>query len=92
MAIARMTEEIVAAVPARVGLLADVSEAVKAAGVNITAISAYERDGQGVFLLVTDDNAKASVALARLNADIRVKDVVIVELPDRPGALEDVAR
>jgi hypothetical protein len=92
MTVARMTKEIIAVVPARVGLLADVTEAIKVAGVNITAVSAYERDGQGKFLLVTDDNDAASKALARLNADVREKDVVVVELPDRPGALEEVAR
>lgn len=85
-------KEIVATIPTRVGLLADVTEALRTAGVNIAAVSAYERDGKGKFLLVTDDNAKAAAALGRLNAEVREKVVVVVELPDHPGALEEVAR
>lgn len=89
---AHLATEIVAAIPARVGLLADVTDAIKAAGVNISAVSAYERDGVGKFLLVTDDNAKALAALGRLNAETREREVVVLELADQPGALEEAAR
>jgi hypothetical protein len=92
MATARITNEIVATIPSRVGLLADVCDAIREAGVNITAVSAYERQGTGKFLLVTSDNAKASAALGRLNAAIVDKQVVAIEMDNRPGALEEVAR
>jgi hypothetical protein len=78
--------------PTRVGLLADVAEALREAGVNIMAISAYERDGEGKFLMVTDDNVKATAALARLSAEVRARAVVAVEMPNRAGALDEVAR
>ena len=78
--------------PARVGLLADVTDAIGRAGVNITAISAYERDGEGKFLLVTGDNGKALDALHRLNAEVREKGVILLELDNRPGALEEATR
>lgn len=89
---ARMNNQLVAKMPARVGLLADVTDAVKSAGVNITALSAYERDGQGKFLLVTDDNAKATAALARLNAEVKEKSVIEVDLTNEVGALQAVSR
>lgn len=92
MATARMTTELVAKIPARVGLLADVAEAIRAEGVNILAISAYERDGVGKFLLVTSDNDKAAKAATGFGAEIVQKSVVAVEMPDRPGALEEAAR
>ena len=72
--------------------MADATAAIKATGVNIAAISAYERDGEGKLLLVTDDNAKAAQALARLNAEVREKGVLLVDLEDRPGTLEAAAR
>lgn len=89
---ARLASQIVATIPNRVGLLADVAEAVRGAGVNVTAVSAYAREGEGKFLMVTSDNAKASEALGRLNAEVREKTVVVAELQDRPGALEEAAR
>ncbi len=92
MARAHVAKQLVAKIPARVGLLADVAEAIRQAGVNITAVSAYERDGVGKFLLVTSDNTKATAALGRLNAEVAEKTVVAIEVPDEPGALEAVAR
>jgi hypothetical protein len=92
MATARMATQIAATIPARVGLLADVCEALHASGVNITAISAYERDGIGKFLMVTSNNAEAAKALSRLNADYLEKPVLAVELANEPGALEEATR
>lgn len=86
---ARLTDQLVANIPARVGILADVAQALHEAGVNISAISAYERDGIGKFLLVTDDNEKAKAALARLNADVHDRSVLVLQMHDKPGALED---
>ena len=92
MAQVRRAKQLVATMPTRVGLLADISEAIRSAGVNITAISGYEREGQAKFLLVTDDSAKAAEALGRMAADVREKDVVLVELDNRVGALADAAK
>ena len=92
MATARMAKQIAATIPARVGLLADMCEALHASGVNISAISAYERDGIGKFLMVTSNNAEAAKALSRLNADYVEKPVLAVEFANEPGALEAAAR
>lgn len=92
MSKARMASQIAATIPARIGLLADVCEALREASVNVTSISAYERDGIGKFLLVTSNNAEAMKALSRLNADFVEKPVLEVELPNEPGALEEAAR
>jgi hypothetical protein len=89
---AHIVPEIVAKLPARVGLLADISAAIRQAGVNITAVSAYERNGEGKFLLVTSDNAKAVEALVAMGAETKDKAVVSVEMPNRPGALEETTR
>ncbi len=89
---AHLATQLVVSMPTRVGLLADLTDAIKEAGVNITAISAYERDGEGKFLMLTDDNDKASAALARLNANVREKSAIVLGLENRPGALEDAVR
>jgi hypothetical protein len=89
---ARIVQEIVVKMPARVGLLADISAAIRQVGVNITAVSAYEREGEGKFLLVTSDSAKAIQALSAMGAQITEKTVVSADMPNRPGALEKAAR
>jgi hypothetical protein len=89
---AHIVKEIVAKMPTRVGLLADISAAIRQAGVNITAMSAYEREGEGKFLLVTSDNAKAVQALAAMGAQTTEKTVVSADMPNRPGALEEAVR
>jgi len=89
---AHIVKEIVAKMPTKVGLLADISAAMRQVGVNITAVSAYEREGEGKFLLVTSDSAKAVQALAAMGAQTTEKTVVSADMPNRPGALEEAAR
>ena len=91
MIAARLERQLVASMPARMGLLAEASGALKGAGVNITAISAYERDGVAKFLLVTGDVARAAATLGALGADVSERTAVAITLPDEPGALQDVA-
>lgn len=92
MAQAMMAKQLHAMFPTRVGLLADITGALKQAGVNIRAICAYEFEGRGEFMMVTDDNAKATEAMTALGGQVEESDVVAVELPDRVGALDDVAQ
>ncbi len=92
MTSARTAMQLVCSVPTKVGLLADIAEALRLADVNIIAISGYERDGQAKFLMVTTDNAKATAAICGVGADVREKSVVVVDMPNKPGALEVAAR
>ena len=92
MAKVQLRNEIVFRAPTRIGLLADVCEALAAAGVDIEAIGAYDKAGQGEFLLVTSDNRATGEALAGLSGEIDMVPVVTVEVPDEPGALGAVAR
>jgi len=72
----------------RVGLLADVTAALASKKINMTALVAYELDKQGVFMMLTDNNAAAKKVLAKYGAKAVEEDVVLLELPDRPGALQ----
>ena len=92
MVTARIAKELVFKTPTRVGLLADVAEALASAGVNITAIGAYDKDGMGEFLLVTSDEATAAATLAGLGGDVTETEVVVVVVDNEPGALASVAR
>ncbi len=85
---ARVVQELFVTAPNRVGLLAQVTEAISEAGVDIYAIAGYEKDGRGEFMIVTSDNERATVSLANIiNMSVVRKDVVMLDLPAEPGSL-----
>ena len=92
MAKARKVKEISFTMPNRVGLLSEITKAIAGAKVNITSICAYAMEKSAYFMLTTDGNAKAKKALAPLGVGIEEKDVVEVELPNKSGELEKVAK
>jgi hypothetical protein len=92
MAKARKVKEIRLSMPNRVGLLSEVTTAVANAKVNINAICAYALENTAFFNLITNSNAKAKKALAPLGFGIEEKDVIQVELPNKPGELQKVAK
>jgi len=89
---ARKVKEISFTMPNKVGLLSEVTMAVAGAKVNITAICAYAMGDSALFLLTVDSNAKAKKSLALLGVGIEERDVVEVEMPNKPGELQKVAR
>jgi hypothetical protein len=87
-----LRNEILYKAPTRVGLLADVTEALRDAGVNILAIGAYDKGDMGEFLMITSDNKKAFEALEKLGGEMDMSSVVVAEVPNRPGELAVIAR
>ena len=76
----------------RPGALADVAEALGKAGINIEGMCGFVSAGQGVGHLLVQDPAAARRALSGLCEIRDEREVLVVELEDRPGALGDVAR
>jgi hypothetical protein len=74
------------------GVLARVCGALAGGGVNLRAISVSDSVDDAVLRLVVDDDAKALEILETAGALCVSRDVVEVALPDRPGALVEVAR
>jgi hypothetical protein len=92
MAKARKVRELSFTMQNRVGLLSEVTTAIAGAKVNITAICAYAMENTAYFMLTVDSNAKAKKALASLGVAIEEKDVVEVEMSNKPGELQKVAK
>jgi len=92
MAKARKVKEISFTMPNRVGLLSEVTTAVAGAKVNITGICAYAMENSAYFMLTVDSSAKAKKALALLGVGIEERDVVEVEMANKPGELQKVAK
>jgi hypothetical protein len=73
-------------------LLSGVSRAISGASVNITAICAYAMGDTAYFMLTTASNVKTKKALESWGVAIEERDVVEVELLNRPGELQKVAK
>jgi hypothetical protein len=91
MAKAVKAKQLIFSLPNKVGLLSEVASAIAAANVNIEAVCAYER-GYGYFMMVTDNNTKAKKVLSKMGAEVHVEDVLSVEVPNKVGQLEKVAK
>lgn len=75
------------------GILAELGEALGRAGINIEGFCGYASGGTGVVHLLVDDAAAARGALEGTGISVQdERDVVVVEIDDRPGALGVIAR
>jgi len=75
------------------GVLARLGEAAGAAGINIEGISAFTGQGKGVVHVLVEDAEGALEVLAAAGLDVRAaREVLLVEIADRPGALGEVCR
>ncbi len=92
MAKARKAKEISFTMPNKAGLLLEVTQAIAGERVNITALCAYAMGDTAYFMLTTASNVKVKKALAPLGVTIEERDVVEVELLNRPGELQKVAK
>ncbi len=76
----------------RPGLLSEVTAALAGAKVNIAAICAYAWDDTAYFDMTTDSNAKAKKALSALKLKVDEEDVIAVEMANKVGELQKVAK
>lgn len=78
----------------RIGTLANITEALGGAGINIDAISAYEHGGKAVFRVITSDPMSARKAVERVHGvnDVSISEVVVARLENRPGELGKLTR
>ncbi len=88
-----MAKDLTVILEDRPGTLADMGEALGRAGVNIDGVAGIAVDGRGVIHVLVEDAAAARSALE--GAGIKVegdRDVLVLDVEDRPGALGEVAR
>ncbi|GAA4620554.1 ACT domain-containing protein [Actinoallomurus vinaceus] len=79
----------------RPGELARLGEITGEAGVNIHGLAAFTGEGKGVIHVLVDDDDAARCGEALEAATIAVADereVLVVDIEDRPGALGELAR
>ena len=77
----------------RPGTLADLSEALGNAGVNIEGICGMRTGGKGVVHVLVSEASKARNALEVNHIQVsEVVEVLVMEVEDRPGNLGNIAR
>ena len=91
MARAKRVKQLSFTIPNKSGLLSEITTAVAGTKANINAICAYEQDKRAYFLLITDSNAKAKKLLDKLKIKTKEEEVVLVEMPNNVGKLQEVA-
>jgi hypothetical protein len=78
--------------PNRIGLLSELSSFLTAAKINIEAICAYGMGDEGYFMIVTDNNAKAKKVISQMGAEVKVEEVIAVEMPNKVGQMRQAAK
>ena len=74
------------------GLLSEITTRLSKAKVNISAACAYAWDDTAYFDMTTDSNAKAKKALKDLKLEFEEEDVIVVEMQNKVGELDKVAK
>ncbi len=87
---ARPAKELVLRMPNEIGTLNVISKTLSDKGINLTAVSAWVEGAEVVIRLLTDDNARAADALKAQRYPAREVDVIVADLPHKPGMLRRV--
>jgi hypothetical protein len=85
-----MTEFIVELID-RPGSLAALAQRLASAGVNIEALAGWNAGGEGVVRMVVSDPDAARRVLSDAGVRFDERSVLTVSLPNRPGALAEMA-
>lgn len=88
-----MTSDLTVILEDRPGTLADVGEALGKAGINIDGLCGFPVEGKGCLHLLLEDAASARSALKAVGIEVRdERQVLVLEVEDRPGTFGDVSR
>lgn len=78
-------------VPDRPGMLGEIASALGEKKINLRAVNAWVEGTEGVVRLVADKHGAAMKALAARGWQPEEREVLELELPDKPGALGEKA-
>ncbi len=78
-------------VPDRAGMLGEIATALGEKKINLRAVNAWVEGSEGVVRIVVDKHAAAKKLLAQKGWAPEERDVIEIELADKPGALGEAA-
>jgi len=76
----------------RIGLLADVSEALAHSRINISSISVEASARTAIVRVLAENTSSGRKALEKAGFKVADNDAVMLSLPDRPGEFAKVSR
>jgi hypothetical protein len=86
----RQAKEVIVRLTNEIGTLDRMAKAISDKGVNLLAISAWVEGTEAVIRLVTDDSVRVLDALQAQHYRAREVDVLVVDVPHKPGMLHHV--
>ena len=90
-----MPKDLTVVLQDRPGELARLGQATGEAGVNLQGMCAFTGEGRGIIHILVDDAQAAAARQALEEAGMGVadeRDVLVVDIEDRPGTLGELAR
>ena len=76
----------------KVGRLAEVTDVLAAAGINIRALSLADTSDFGILRLIVNDHEKAKMALKDAGFTVGTTSVLAVGVPHAPGGLNSIVQ
>lgn len=87
---ARPARELVLRMPNEIGILNTIAKTLSDKGFNIVAVSAWVEGADVVIRLITDDASRAIDTLKAHHFEVHQKDVIVCDLPHKPGMLRGI--
>ena len=91
MITATLDKQLMITVNNKVGTLAEVTQVISSAGINLVAACAYAIDNKGFIIFVTEDNESALKLLEEKGYNVREEEVVLASLGNEPGVLQKIS-
>ncbi|PIQ82882.1 MAG: amino acid-binding protein [Candidatus Omnitrophica bacterium CG11_big_fil_rev_8_21_14_0_20_64_10] len=88
----RLEKQLSIFVDNRPGGLAKICGTLAEAGINILALTVHDSVDHCIVRILADRPVKALLILEQMGLYILETDVVVMDLPNRPGALADISR
>lgn len=87
---ARPAREVVLRMPNEIGTLNTIAKTLSDKGFNIIAISAWVEGAEVVIRFITDEVPRALDTLQAHHHETRQKDVIVCDVPHKPGMLRNI--
>lgn len=88
-----MSKDLTVILKDRPGTLADVGEALGKAGINIDGWCGFPCQGKGILHILVEDGVAARRAVEETGLEVRgERQVLVLKVEDRPGAVGEVTR
>ncbi len=87
-----MYNEVSVFVENKPGKLSRAAELLGSAGIDILALELADEGQYGVFKILTAEPERAKEVLSNANVAVALNKVAVIEIPDRPGGLVQLAK